>query len=112
MTPTLYDAFKLHKDNVPLRSVLSVIGSCSYQNTVRLSNSLKQFCDYPTIIKDSFEFSEKITSISNLHKKTLVSFEVKRLFTNIPFDFTLNLILEKLFIDKSKTIYGVNKNQF
>ena len=63
------------------------------------------------MVKDSFEFVEKITQISNLYKKTLVSFDVKSLFTNIPLNFTLNLILEKPYTYKSTTIYGLNKTQ-
>jgi len=37
--------------------------------------------------------------MTDLHKKALVSFEVKSLFTNIPFDFTIQVILEILFSD-------------
>ena len=32
-----------------------------------------------------------------LHNKVMVSFDVISLFTNIPVDYTINLILDKLF---------------
>ena len=37
---------------------------------------------------------------------------MKSLFTNIPLDFTLNLILDKLFIDQSTKIFGMNRKHF
>ena len=48
----------------------------------------------------------------NLSSKILASIDVKSLFTNIPVDFTIQIILQKLFPDKSTRFYGLNKRQF
>ena len=63
-------------------------------------------------IKDTFGFLEKLSNMVNLSPKIPNSFEEKSLFTNIPVDFTIQIILQKLFSDKSTRFYGMNKRQF
>ena len=41
----------------------------------------------------------------------MCSFDVKRLFTNIPMDFTVNLILDKVFADKEYKFHGLNRTE-
>ena len=46
-----------------------------------------------------------------LHNKVMVSFDVISLFTNIPVDYTINLILDKLFDnDTDFVLKGIDKN--
>ena len=111
-TPCLYGLPKLHKDNCPLRPILSATGSFTYQTASWLSNIFKPFREHSTVLQDSFQFVNQISKIPNLQNKFLVSFDVKSLFTNIPLDFTLNLILDKLFIDQSTKIFGMNRKHF
>ena len=47
-----------------------------------------------------------------MNQKFLVSFDVKSLFTNIPVNFTINLIIDQLFPDSSSRVHGINKQQF
>ena len=63
-------------------------------------------------IKDTFDFQEKLSNTVNLSSKILASFDVKSLFTNIPIDFKIQIILKKLIPDKSTRFYGKNKRQF
>ena len=49
--------------------------------------------------------------MTNLSTKTIASFEVKSLFMNIPVDFTIQIILKKLFPKNSTRFYGMNKLQ-
>ena len=111
-TPCLYGLPKLHKDNCPLRPILSATGSFTYQTASWLSNILKPFREHSTVLQDSFQFMNQISKIPNLQNKFLVSFDVESLFTNIPLDFTLNLILDMLFIDQSTKIFGMNRKHF
>ena len=67
---------------------------------------------HPTNLRDSFEFVDQIRKIDNLHNKTLVSFDVKSLFTNIPVDFTIKSVLNQLFPDEQSKINGLSKKQF
>ena len=111
-TPCLYRLPKLLKDNCPLRSILSATGSFTYQTASWLSNILKPLHEHSIVLQDLFEFVNQVSKIPNLQNKFLVSFDVKRLFTNIPLDYTLNLILDKLFIDQSTKLFGMNRKHF
>ena len=111
-TPTLYGLPKIHKENHPLRPILASVGSYTYQSAKWLNKVLEPLRQHPTVVKDSFEFANKISEIKNLQNYTLVSFDVKSLFTNIPVDFTINLILEKLFPENSTLFYDMTKKQF
>ena len=111
-TPSLYGLPKIHKQNTPLRPILSTIGSYSYQSSVWLNKILDPLRKHPATIKDSFEFVEKITQMPDLQNRTLASFDAKNLFTNIPLKFTIDIILRKLFPDSETKLFGMNKNQF
>ena len=54
----------------------------------------------------------KLCNMVNLSTKILASFDVKGLFSYIPVEFTIQIILQKLFPDKSTRFYGMNERQF
>ena len=111
-TPMLYGQSKLHKDGIPLLPTLASTGSFNYQSAVRLNKILMPLREHDSNIKDTFDFQEKLSNMVNLSSKILASFDAKSLFTNIPVDFTMQIILKKLFPDKSTRFYGMNKRQF
>ena len=41
----------------------------------------------------------------------MASFDVKSRFTNIPVQFTINLILDRIYVQDVKTFYGLTKTQ-
>ena len=108
----LYGHPKLHKDGIPLLPTLASTGSFNYQSAVRLNKILMPLREHDSNIKDTFDFQEKLSNMVNLSSKILASFDAKSLFTNIPVDFTMQIILKKLFPDKSTRFYGMNKRQF
>ena len=103
---------KLHKDQIPLRSTLAFTASFNYQSAVWLNKILMPLREHDSNIKATFNFQEKLSNMVNLNPKTLASFDAKSLFTNIPVDFTIQIILQKLFRDKSTRFYGINQRQF
>ena len=68
--------------------------------------------EHDSNIKDTFDFQEKLSNMVNLSSKILASFDVKSLFTNIPIDFTIQIILQELFPNKLTRFHGMNKRQF
>ena len=61
------------------------------------------------MLKDTFEFSRDILNQNpNLF---MASLDVDSLFTNIPLDETINIIIEKLF-SVNETVHNLNKDQF
>lgn len=77
---------KIHKDNVPLRIIISSIGSSTYSLARYIQNIL------PTpksCIKDSWSFVDKIHNLSIGDNETLLSLDVGALFANIPTELVL-----------------------
>ena len=95
-TPTLYGLPKLHKDNVPMRPILSSIGSYNHECAAWLSEILTPLRHHQAIVKDSFEFLQRISNL-NASDKIMASLDVKSLFTNVPVNFTIDLVLKSVF---------------
>nr|XP_027227563.1 uncharacterized protein LOC113819538 [Penaeus vannamei] len=55
---------KVHKDGIPLRPILSAIGTCSYQLAKFLVPILTPLTTNIFTVKDSFTFAKEITTIS------------------------------------------------
>jgi len=104
----LYGLPKVHKTDIPMRPVLSMIGSAQYNVAKTLVKLLKPLINNPLECKDSFEFVEKIINLEvNSESETMVSFDVVNLFTNIPLEETIQLCVDlwdELVEDKSKSM--------
>ena len=108
--PTLYGLPKIHKENNPLRPILSSIGSYQHECAAWLSEILSPLREHHSSVKDTFDFLRKIKDV-NIQNKVMSSLDVKSLFTNIPVDFTVNLILDSIFINDVKKFQGLNRQQ-
>ena len=51
-------------------------------------------------VKDSFSFAEEVSSFDCAHYMT--SFDIESLFTNIPFEETINICVDKIFENNFK----------
>ena len=60
---------------------------------------------------DTFEFLRIIADHELDRKRIMCSFDVKSPFTNIPVDFTVNLILDKVFADKKNKFHGLSRTE-
>ena len=96
MPARLYGLPKLHKKDTPLRSVMSATKTVGYGLGKVLTRRLNHLRQSPYLVKDSFDFVEKIKKSTNADK-TMVSFDVKSLFTNVPLTYTINLILDRMY---------------
>ncbi|XP_060528287.1 uncharacterized protein LOC132703174 [Cylas formicarius] len=92
-TNTLYGLPKIHKEAVPLRPIVSAIGSPTYHLVKHLTKLLEPLIGRTAShIKDSTQFIQKIKNITLSPKDILVSFDVVSLFTMVPVKETLDLI--------------------
>ena len=97
---------KVHKQFVripPLRPIVDTIGSTHYGVGKYISNLLNPLCLNQYHLKDSFDAAEKIKAIpSELFDDgyKFVSFDVKSLFTNVPLDKTINVIMDRIYKEK------------
>ena len=109
-TPSLYGLPKLHKPGVPLRPILSCCGSYNHECARWLSQSLVNLRQHPTNTPGTFHFLTKLSS-QNIKNHTIVSFDVKSLFTNIPTSFTTQLVLDNIFKNDCKKWNGLSRNR-
>ena len=90
--PQLYGLPKLHKKNIPLRPIVSSIGSATYLLSKELARILSPLRGQTkSYIKNSKHFVEKLNDISLEEFDKMVS-----LFTKVPIDECLDIVEEKL----------------
>ena len=107
---TMYGLPKVHKRGVPMRPVLSTIGTANYNLSKFLVELLSGFTNNEYTVKDSFSFVNEICTLSN-NNYTMASFDVTSLFTCIPLDETMNIIIETVFKDQD-LFNGFDKKTF
>ncbi|XP_023703193.1 uncharacterized protein LOC111862215 [Cryptotermes secundus] len=93
--PILYGLPKIHKRDVPLRSIISTIGSPTYRLAKHLAGLLNSYtCDSPHHVKNSDEFVHTLKSFRLNPYDIMVSFDVVSLFTKVPIKDTIDLLGE------------------
>ena len=97
LPPILYGLQKIHKPSIPLRPIISAIGSPTYDLAKYLAKLLKPFIGKTdTHVKDSAHFIDKISTMTITTGDILVSFDVVSLFTKVPLQDTMQH-LEQFF---------------
>ena len=91
----LYGNVKTHKNNNPLRPIISQIPTPTYALAKALNRVLTPFIPQKYSIKSPVEFLEIIKSAPT--NKIIASLDVESLFTNVPVDETINLILDRVY---------------
>ena len=97
----IYGTPKMHKfsssDSFPkLRPIVSSIGAFNYNLARFLCDLCPPLVPHDYSCKDSFTFVSQIKN-ANLSKKFLVSYDVSSLFTNIPFQETIDIAINLIF---------------
>lgn len=102
--PKMYGLPKTHKAGIPLRPVLSLIGSPQHKLAKWLVSELQpvlhRFSKY--CVKDSFSFSTivnnfDLNSSSSLSSPFMCSFDVKSLFTNVPLLEVIDICVHEMY---------------
>ena len=112
---TLYGLPKIHKPNFsevfPYRPILAAYNLASYNISKHLVPVLSCLTSNQYTIKNSIDFAQKVSAIENAEQYFMVSLDVENLFTNIPLQETINIILNLLFCNSSHVI-GLTKDLF
>ena len=96
----MYGLPKTHKDNVPLRPILSMCGSAQHNLAKWLNTVIEPVRSLYThhCVRDSFTFVEELKRAKlNLSNLFLSSFDVKSLFTNVPLSETFEICADALY---------------
>lgn len=92
--PVLYGLPKIHKDNVPVRPVVSYIGCPAYELAKKLNDIIKEKSSfYPKYsIQNTADLIAKIRDVILPPNSIFLSLDVDSLFTNVPYQETLKIL--------------------
>ena len=112
-----YGTTKVHKillkgyiDDLPVRPIVSNMNTASYNLTKYLSKLLAPLRESEYIIKSTKDFIGKVKAKEVPNGYQTVSLDVKSLFTNVPLDRTIDIILTRIF-DKYKLKTSITKSE-
>ena len=89
---------------------MSAISTFNYNLAKFLVPFLEPVTQNEFTITNTYEFVSDLKKI-NLKQFTMASFDVESLFTNIPLDETIEIIIETLYKDREE-VHNFNKDQF
>jgi len=93
--PRMYRLPKIHKEGIPLRPIVGNIGAPTYQLSKHLSGLLNQLTrKLAHHVKNSFHFIEILKSLKIKPGDLMVSFDVVSLFTKVPVEESLTLLIQ------------------
>ena len=87
-------------NELPLRPVISNIGTATYEISKYLASLLQPIAKSEFTIDSTKDFVHKIKSKKIQQDFEMISFDVASLFTSVPLDFTIELILKKVYNEK------------
>ena len=99
----------VYNPGLPFRPLLSAIGACKCKLATFFLLILKQFTTNEYTVKGFFSFCKEI--LDQDPNKYMASFDIQSLFTNIPFDETINICVDLVFHKKEK-VKGMLKQHF
>ena len=91
----LYSLHKTHKATLSMRPILSATGTYNYNLAKWLEEKLKPVSINVYTIVDAFAFVDEIRTHSMNEEDILVSYEVTALFTDVPLDESINILVQQ-----------------
>ena len=107
----LYGLPKIHKDNVPLRPIMSSTNTYNRKLSQFLIPILLPLTSNDFTVRSTFEFCEEINRFTHPRLLTMASFDVESLFTNVPLYETIDIVINLLFKD-CNYIQNFDRKQF
>ena len=86
-----YGNVKTHKTNNPIRPIVSQVTTPTYKMAKSLNEIIKPYCPRNFAIKSTNEFIDIIKP--NISKGIIASLDVNSLFTNVPINETIDIIM-------------------
>ena len=82
---------------LPIRPIISNINTASYQLAKYLAKLLSPLSTSGYTVKSTSDFITHIKGQNIPNNFKLISFDVTSLFTNVPLDFTIDVILKRIY---------------
>ena len=91
-----------HKEEVPLRPIVSYVGQVLYRIAKYLANILSPFSrQFSSFVENSSYLCEILSNVSIEEDEILVSFDVKSLYTSVPVQPPLKSVESLLMAESS-----------
>ena len=91
----IYGNVKTHKEGNKLRPIISQFTSPTYEISKQLDSLIKKYLPQGKMLKSSTEFVSLLSSITP--QGNIYSLDVESLFTNVPVERTINIIIDKVY---------------
>ena len=99
--PNYYGLPKVHKPGMPLRPIISSIGSVTHSTAKELARIIKPLVGGSSHhVKNNMDFIQSIEGTQLKPEECMMSFDVESLFTSVPIEPAI-AIIKKLLEDKS-----------
>ena len=96
-----YGLPKIHKRDMPLRPVLSSMGSINYEVAIELARIKRPLVgNSPIHIENIGDFVIQMKGITLQANECITSYDVSALFTSVPIDPAINIIKRRLEMDQ------------
>ena len=87
-------------DKLPLRPIVSNIGTATYNLSKYLAQLLAPLGNSRYTVPSTEEFINRVREMRPQSNRIMISFDVVSLFTNVPLEKTIDIILKKIYQDK------------
>ena len=99
--PKFYGLPKIHKEGVPLRSIVSSRGAVSYETAKELARILKLLVGKsPYNVHNTRDFVQQMKNIQLQQEECIISYDVKALCTSVPIEPAIETIKKHLEDDR------------
>lgn len=93
----IYGNVKTHKQGNPLRPVISQVTTPTYQLSKTINKIITPYLPSNYILKNTNDFIDILATASNLTQSKVVSLDVESLFTNVPIEDTIEIIIKHVY---------------
>ena len=92
----LYGLPKLHKENIPVRPVLSARKTPLYTFSKFLIQFIENFTSNEFTLKNNMQLVDDLKNLQLNSESYMVSYDIESLYTNIPIDETIQILLDQM----------------
>jgi hypothetical protein len=107
----LYGLPKTHKDGCPVRPILSACNTHNFQLAKNLVPILSNLAIGDYTLKNSYEFTSMIRTMPNADSLLMCSLDIESLYTNVPVDEAIEIVLNLLYHSDVETHVGLTRQQ-